>query len=95
LAVILAVFERDVTCGVRKPEQQPPQGPSVRGLWPDQVLDNCPTRCPDHARHRVGYLCFRVFPGTSNSAETPGKTQDTLEGLYLPAGLGTPRDPPE
>jgi len=23
----------------------------------------------------------------------PGKTQDTLEGLYLPAGLGTPRDP--
>ena len=26
--------------------------------------------------------------------ETPGPTQDTLEGLYLSAGLGMPRDPP-
>jgi len=36
-------------------------------------------------------LPSEVFPGTSNWEETPGKTQHTLEGLYLPAGLGTPR----
>jgi len=42
-----------------------------------------------------GHLLLRDFPGTSNWEETPGKTQDTLEGLYLPAGLGMPRDPPE
>jgi len=27
--------------------------------------------------------------------ETHRKTQDMLEGLYLPAGLGMPRDPQE
>jgi len=37
---------------------------------------------------------FRGFPGTSNW-ETPGKTQDILEGLYIPAGLEMPLDPPE
>lgn len=26
--------------------------------------------------------------------EIPGQTQDTLEGLYLSAGLGMPWDPP-
>ena len=30
----------------------------------------------------------------SNREETSGPTQDTLEGLYLLAGLGTPRDSP-
>jgi len=38
---------------------------------------------------------FRGFPGKSNWKETPGKTQDTLEGLNLQTGLGTPRDRPE
>ncbi len=33
-------------------------------------------------------------PGTSHREETSGKTQDTLEGLCLPTGLGTPRYPP-
>ena len=32
--------------------------------------------------------------GMSNREETSGPTQDTLEGLYLSAGLGTPRDSP-
>ena len=33
--------------------------------------------------------------GMSHREETPGSTQDTLEGLYLSAGLGTPQmDPP-
>jgi len=43
----------------------------------------------------LGAYRFKGFPGTSNWEETPGKTQDTLKELYLPAGLGTPRDPPE
>ena len=30
----------------------------------------------------------------SNREETSGSTQDTLEGLHLSAGLGTPRYPP-
>jgi len=30
------------------------------------------------------------FPGTFNWKETSVKTQDPLDGLYLPAGLGTP-----
>ncbi len=33
-------------------------------------------------------------PGTSHQEETPGKTQDTLERLYLRTGLGMPRYPP-
>ncbi len=32
--------------------------------------------------------------GASHWEETPGKTQDTLEGLCLPTGLGTPRYSP-
>jgi len=44
----------------------------------------------------VYFNCYWLgFPGTSNWEETPGKTQDTLEGFYLPAGLWTPQDPPE
>ena len=38
---------------------------------------------------------IRGFPGTSSWEETPGKTQDTLEGLYLPADwehLGVPQN---
>ena len=27
--------------------------------------------------------------------EAPGQTQNSLEGLYVPSGLGTPQDPPE
>ena len=30
----------------------------------------------------------------SDREEASGPTQDTLEGLYLSAGLGTPRDSP-
>jgi len=30
--------------------------------------------------------------GTSKWEETPGKTQDTLEGLHLPAGLRIPQN---
>ncbi len=33
-------------------------------------------------------------PGASHWEETTGKTQDTLEGLCLLIGLGTPRYPP-
>ncbi len=33
-------------------------------------------------------------PGTSHWEEAPGETQDTLEGLCLPAVLGTPWGPP-
>ena len=33
-------------------------------------------------------------PGMSRREETPRKTQDALERLCLPAGLGTPWDPP-
>ena len=33
-------------------------------------------------------------PGMSHREETPRKTQDTLEQLCRPAGLGTPWDPP-
>ena len=33
-------------------------------------------------------------PGMSRWEETPRKTQDTLEWLCRPAGLGTPWDPP-
>jgi len=29
----------------------------------------------------------------SHWAETPGQTEDQMEGLHLPDGLGTPRDP--
>ncbi|TRY92421.1 hypothetical protein DNTS_007203, partial [Danionella cerebrum] len=32
-------------------------------------------------------------PGMSHREKAQGKTQDTLEGLCLPAGLGTPRGP--
>ena len=32
--------------------------------------------------------------GTSNQEETSGLTRDTLEGLYLSTGLGTPQDSP-
>ena len=32
--------------------------------------------------------------GMSYREETSGQTQDTLEGLHLPVGLGTPWDPP-
>ena len=32
--------------------------------------------------------------GTANREETSGSTQDTLERLYLSAGLGTPGDSP-
>jgi len=38
---------------------------------------------------------IRGLSGTSNREETPEKTQDLCEGLYLPGDLGTPRDPPE
>ena len=41
-----------------------------------------------------GRLPQEVFPGTSYWEEVPGQTQDSLEGLYVPSGLGTPRDPP-
>ncbi|MED6281826.1 hypothetical protein CHARACLAT_025900 [Characodon lateralis] len=34
-------------------------------------------------------------PGTSHREEAQGTTQDTLEGLCLSAGLGTPWFPPE
>jgi len=30
----------------------------------------------------------------SNWEETPGQTQNPLEGLYISSGLGTPRDLP-
>ncbi|MEQ2235866.1 hypothetical protein ILYODFUR_006588, partial [Ilyodon furcidens] len=33
-------------------------------------------------------------PGTSHREEAQGTAQDTLEGLYLSAGLGTPWAPP-
>ncbi|KAF7649880.1 hypothetical protein LDENG_00134550 [Lucifuga dentata] len=35
------------------------------------------------------------LPDTSNWEEAPGKTQDTLEGLHLPAGLEMPQSPQE
>ncbi|MED6261101.1 hypothetical protein ATANTOWER_000899 [Ataeniobius toweri] len=34
-------------------------------------------------------------PGTSHLEKAQGKAQDTLEGLCLSAGLGTPRAPPQ
>ena len=34
------------------------------------------------------------FLGTSNWEEAPGQTQNTLQGLYIASGLGTPLDPP-
>ncbi|XP_068449913.1 hatching enzyme 1.2-like [Clinocottus analis] len=40
-----------------------------------------------------GCVPLEALQGTSNWQEALGKTQDTLEGLYLPADLGTPRDP--
>jgi len=36
----------------------------------------------------------RGFLGMSNWEETPGQTQNPLEGLYTSSGLGTPRDIP-
>jgi len=36
---------------------------------------------------------IRGFPGTSNWEETQRKTQDTLQGFYPPADLGTSRGP--
>ena len=33
-------------------------------------------------------------PGTTSAEETSGKTQDSVERLYLNTGLGTPWDPP-
>ncbi len=41
-----------------------------------------------------GRLPGEVFRARLAREETPGKTQDTLEGLCLPTGLGTPRYPP-
>ena len=32
-------------------------------------------------------------PGTSGWQEATGQAEDQVEGLYLHAGLGTPRDP--
>jgi len=37
---------------------------------------------------------FKGFLGMSNWEETPGQTQNALEGLYISSGMGTPRDPP-
>jgi len=38
---------------------------------------------------------LRGFLGMSDWEETPGQTQNPLEGgLYIPSGLGMPRDPP-
>ena len=33
-------------------------------------------------------------PGMTNWEETPRQTQNSLEGLYIAFGLGTPQDPP-
>ena len=33
---------------------------------------------------------FRVCP----TGRRPGQTQNSLQGLHIPSGLGTPRDPP-
>jgi len=38
-----------------------------------------------------GRLPLEVF----QARRPQGKTQDTVEGLYLQGGLGTPQDPPE
>jgi len=38
---------------------------------------------------------LRGVPGFLQLGGDPGGDPDTLEGLYPPAGLGTPRDPPE
>jgi len=43
----------------------------------------------------VGGILIRCPNQLSWFFWTPGKTQNTLEGLHLPAGLGTPRDLPE
>ena len=40
-----------------------------------------------------GTLPSGGVPGMSRRKETPRKTQDTLERLCHPAGLGTPWDP--
>ncbi len=42
-----------------------------------------------------GSLPGEVLPGASHWEEATGKTQDTLEGLCLMTGLGTPRNPLE
>ncbi|MEQ2232247.1 hypothetical protein ILYODFUR_009219 [Ilyodon furcidens] len=41
-----------------------------------------------------GRLQTRGVPGTSHQEETQGTAQNTLEGLCLLAGLGTPWAPP-
>lgn len=41
-----------------------------------------------------GRLPVEVFLDKSNWEETPWQPQNTLEGLYIPTGLGTPQDPP-
>ena len=46
-----------------------------------------PWKDQEHSR-----LCSKMC--SSHWEEAPGKTQDTLEGLCLSAGLGTPRGPP-
>uniref|UniRef100_A0A3B3ZB20 C2H2-type domain-containing protein n=1 Tax=Periophthalmus magnuspinnatus TaxID=409849 RepID=A0A3B3ZB20_9GOBI len=45
-------------------------------------------------RASVPDASWRDVPGMSHWEETPGKTQDTQEGLCPSAGLGTPQDPP-
>ena len=41
----------------------------------------------------TGRLPLEVFLGTSYWEKAPRETQNSLEGLYVPSGLGTPRDP--
>jgi len=42
-----------------------------------------------------GRLPLEVFQAHPTGRRPRGRPRNTLEGLHLPAGLGTPRDPPE
>lgn len=44
---------------------------------------------------RLLIRCLRSRYSVQNYLEeTPGQTHNTLEGLYIPRGLGMPQDPP-
>ena len=44
--------------------------------------------------HLVGMVAFGGFSGRSHWEEALWQNQNSLEGLYIPSDLGTPRDPP-
>lgn len=46
------------------------------------------------ACHENVRLCLEVSSGMTNWEDTPEQTQDTLEGIHFPCGLGEMRDPP-